>query len=63
MYGRIIQFILACIMFLCAVAEFVAHTVMGAIYSMPEFIVAGILVLLSWEMVAISWKELKEESK
>ena len=57
------EFILACIMFLCVIAEIVAHTVMGAINSVPEFIVAGILALLSWEMVAISWKELKEESK
>lgn len=62
-FDKITQFVLACIVFLCVVVEIIAQTAMGRIHSVVGFIVAGILALLSWEIVAVSWKELREVVK
>ncbi len=62
-FNMITQFVLACIVFLCVVVEIVAQIAMGCIHSAAGFIVAGIFALLSWGIVAASWKELREGAR
>ncbi len=62
-FDKITQFVLACIVFLCVVVEIIAQAAMGRIHSVVGLIVAGILALLSWGIVSVSWKELREGAK
>lgn len=59
-FFSIIQFVLAIIMFLCALTGAVSHTIMGHITSLLGFIVAFVFIALTWFLVHLSWKELHE---
>lgn len=59
-FFSIIQFVLAIIMFLCALTDAVSYTIMGHITSLLGFIVAFVFIALTWNLVRLSWKELHE---
>lgn len=56
------QFVLAIIIFLCALIGAVSHTVMGYITSLPGYLVALVFITLTWYLVRLSWKEFREAS-
>lgn len=61
-FEKIVQFVLACTMFLCVVTEIIAHTFFTrTINSIIGFLAAGFFALLAWGLVRITWKELREE--
>lgn len=59
----ITQFVLACIMMLCIVIECIAHLVMGNITTIFGCIVALIFLVLMWNLLSISWREMRDECK
>ncbi len=56
------QFVLAIIIFLCALIGAASHTIMGYIASLPGYIVALVFITLTWYLVHLSWKEFREAS-
>ena len=57
------QFVMACIMFLCVVASVVANIVRGHIASILGYLVSIIFLALTWILVRISYKEMREYNK
>lgn len=57
------QFVMACIMFLCVVASVVANIVRGHIASILGYLVSIIFLALTWSLVRISYKEMREFNK
>lgn len=59
----VFQFVMACIMFLCVVASVVANIVRGHIASILGYLVSIIFLALTWSLVRISYKEMREFNK
>lgn len=57
------QFVIACIMFLCVVVSVVANIVRGHIASILGYLVSIIFLALTWSLVRISYKEMREFNK
>lgn len=55
-----VQLIIAVVIFLCVVSGVVGHIVLGHITSVVGFIVCAVFIALSWVLLHISFKELRE---
>lgn len=55
-----VQLIIAAIIFLCVVSGVIGHIVLGHITSIFGFIVSFVFIALSWVLIRISYKELRE---
>lgn len=56
----IAQLIIAVVIFLCVVSGVIGHIVLGHITSIFGFIVSFVFIALSWVLIRISYKELRE---
>jgi hypothetical protein len=56
----ITQLIIAAVIFLCVITGVVGHIVLGHITSIFGFIVSFVFIALSWVLIRISYKELRE---
>lgn len=56
----IAQLIIAAVIFLCVITGVVGHIVLGHITSVLGFLVSFVFVALSWVLLRISYKELRE---
>lgn len=56
----ITQLIIAAVIFLCVITGVVGHIVLGHITSVLGFLVSFVFVSLSWVLLRISYKELRE---
>ncbi len=56
----IAQLIIAAVIFLCVITGVVGHIVLGHITSVLGFLVSFVFVSLSWVLLRISYKELRE---
>ncbi len=56
----IAQLIIAAVIFLCVVAGVIGHIVLGHITSIIGFLVSILFIYLSWVLLRISYKELRE---
>ena len=56
----IAQLIIAAVIFLCLITGVVGHIVLGHITSVLGFLVSFVFVALSWVLLRISYKELRE---
>lgn len=56
----ITQLIIAAVIFLCVITGVVGHIVLGHITSVLGFLVSFVFVALSWVLLRISYKELRE---
>lgn len=56
----IAQLIIAAVIFLCVITGVVGHIVLGHITSVLGFLVSIVFVALSWVLLRISYKELRE---
>lgn len=56
----ITQLIIAAVIFLCVIASVIGHIVLGHITSVLGFLVSFVFVSLSWVLLRISYKELRE---
>lgn len=56
----IAQLIIAAVIFLCVITGVVGHIVLGHITSVLGFIVSFVFVALSWVLLRIAYKELRE---
>ena len=56
----IAQLITAAVIFLCVVAGVIGHIVLGHITSIIGFLVSILFIYLSWVLLRISYKELRE---
>ena len=56
----IAQLIIAVVIFLCVITGVVGHIVLGHITSVLGFLVSFVFVALSWVLLRISYKELRE---
>ncbi|MDN0078376.1 hypothetical protein QVO32_02985 [Bacteroides gallinaceum] len=56
----ITQLIIAAVIFLCVIASVICHIVLGHITSIFGFIVSFVFIALSWVLIRISYKELRE---
>lgn len=56
----IAQLIIAVVIFLCVITGVVGHIVLGHITSVLGFLVSFVFVSLSWVLLRISYKELRE---
>lgn len=56
----IAQLIIAAVIFLCVITGVVGHIVLGHITSVLGFFVSFVFVALSWVLLRISYKELRE---
>ena len=55
-----VQLIIAAVIFLCVIASVICHIVLGHITSIFGFIVSFVFIALSWVLLRISYKELRE---
>lgn len=55
-----VQLIIAAVIFLCVITGVVGHIVLGHITSVLGFLVSFVFVALSWVLLRISYKELRE---
>lgn len=55
-----VQLIIAAVIFLCVIASVIGHIVLGHITSIFGFIVSFVFIALSWVLLRISYKELRE---
>ena len=55
-----VQLIIAAIIFLCVVSGVIGHIVLGHITSIFGFIVSIVFIYLSWVLLRLSYKELRE---
>lgn len=55
-----IQLIMAAMVFLCATAGVVCHIAQGHATSVSSFLVSFVFLYLSWALLRISYKELRE---
>lgn len=56
----IAQLIIAAVIFLCVITGVVGHIVLGHITSLLGFLVSFVFVALSWVLLRISYKELRD---
>lgn len=56
----IAQLIIAAVIFLCVITGVVGHIVLGHITSVLGLLVSFVFVALSWVLLRISYKELRE---
>lgn len=56
----ITQLIIAAVIFLCVIASVICHIVLGHITSIFGFIVSFVFIYLSWVLLRLSYKELRE---
>lgn len=56
----IAQLIIAAVIFLCVITGVVGHIVLGHITSVLGFLVSFVFIALSWVLLRISYKELRE---
>ena len=56
----IAQLIIAAVIFLCVITGVVGHIVLGHITSVLGFLASFVFVALSWVLLRISYKELRE---
>ena len=56
----ITQLIIAAVIFLCVITGVVGHIVLGHITSVLGVLVSFVFVALSWVLLRISYKELRE---
>lgn len=56
----IAQLIIAAVIFLCVITGVVGHIVLGHITSLLGILVSFVFVYLSWVLLRISYKELRE---
>lgn len=56
----IAQLIIAAVMFPCVIIGVVGHIVLGHITSLSGILVSSVFVYLSWALLRISYKELRE---
>lgn len=56
----ITQLIIAAVIFLCVIASVIGHIVLGHITSIFGFIVSIVFIYLSWVLLRLSYKELRE---
>lgn len=56
----ITQLIIVAVIFLCVITGVVGHIVLGHITSVLGFLVSFVFVALSWVLLRISYKELRE---
>ncbi len=56
----IAQLIIAVVIFLCVITGVVGHIVLGHITSVLGLLVSFVFVALSWVILRISYKELRE---
>lgn len=56
----LVQLIIAAVIFLCVIASVICHIVLGHITSIFGFIVSFVFIALSWVLIRISYKELRE---
>lgn len=54
------QLIIAALMFLCVTAGAAIHILMGHTASFPGILTSLVFIILSWKMLRISYKELRE---
>ena len=55
-----VQLIIAALIFLCVVASVVGHIVLGHITSVFGYLVSFVFIYLSWVLLRISYRELRE---
>ena len=55
-----VQLIIAALIFLCVVASVVGHIVLGHITSVFGYLVSFVFIYLSWALLRISYRELRE---
>ena len=55
-----VQLIIAALIFLCVVASVVGHIVLGYITSVFGYLVSFVFIYLSWVLLRISYRELRE---
>lgn len=56
----IAQLIIAAVIFLCVIIGVVSHIVLGHITSLLGILISFVFVYLSWVLLRISYKELRE---
>ena len=56
------QFVMACIIFLCVVVSVVVNIARGHIASVVGYLVSISFLCLTWSLVRISYREMREES-
>lgn len=56
------QLVMACVMLLCVAVGVVAHIIKGNITSLLGFLVSFIFLALTWSLVRISYREMREVS-
>jgi hypothetical protein len=56
----IAQLIISAVIFLCVITGVVGHIVLGHITSLLGILVSFVFVYLSWVLLRISYKELRE---
>ena len=55
-----VQLIIAAVIFLCVVSGVVGHIALGHITSIFGFIVCAVFIAISWVLLHISYRELRE---
>ena len=56
----IAQLIIAAVVFLCVLASVIGHIVLGHVTSLIGFLVSLVFIYLSWVLLRISYRELRE---
>lgn len=57
---NIAQLIIAAVIFICCLGGVVGHIVLGHITSILGFIVSFVFIYLSWVLLRIAYKEMRE---
>ena len=52
--------IIAAVVFLCVLASVIGHIVLGHVTSLIGFLVSLVFICLSWVLLRIAYKELRE---
>lgn len=56
----IAQLIIAALIFLCVIGGVISHILLGHITSVLGYLVSFVFIALSWVLLRISYKELRE---